>query len=120
LGYAFVFHVDHDALKYMVNKPQLSGQIARWILLLQEFTFTIEVRPGKKHANADHLSRLTTELGMEAIPDALPDAHLFAVDVVSPEYAVLIQYLTTQTFPITFMEKMKKNLIEKEYPIYYD
>ena len=36
LGYPFVFHVDHDALKYMINKPQLSGRIARWVLLLQE------------------------------------------------------------------------------------
>jgi len=25
LGYKFTFHVDHDALKYMINKPQLSG-----------------------------------------------------------------------------------------------
>ena len=24
LGYPFVFHVDHNALKYMINKPQLS------------------------------------------------------------------------------------------------
>ena len=29
LGYPFVFHMDHDALKYMINKPQLSGRIAR-------------------------------------------------------------------------------------------
>ena len=43
LDYPFVFHVDHDALKYMINKSQLSGQIARWVLLLQEFTFTIHV-----------------------------------------------------------------------------
>ena len=28
LGYPFVFHVDHDALKYMTKKPQLSGRIA--------------------------------------------------------------------------------------------
>ena len=34
LGYKFTFHIDHDALKYMVNKPQLSGRIARWVLLL--------------------------------------------------------------------------------------
>ena len=43
LDYLFVFHVDHDALKYMINKPQLSGRIARWVLLLQEFNFTIHV-----------------------------------------------------------------------------
>jgi hypothetical protein len=28
LGYKFIFHVDNDAFKYMVNKPQLSGRIA--------------------------------------------------------------------------------------------
>ena len=49
LGYKFTFHIDHDALKYMINKPQLSGRIARWVLLLQEFDFTINVRPGKIH-----------------------------------------------------------------------
>jgi hypothetical protein len=34
LGNKFVFHVDHDALRYMIDKPQLSGRIARWVLLL--------------------------------------------------------------------------------------
>ena len=47
LGYKFTFHIDHDALKYMVNKSQLSGRIARWVLLLQEFDFDVDVRPGK-------------------------------------------------------------------------
>jgi hypothetical protein len=28
LDYPFVFHVDHDALKYLINKPQLSEHIA--------------------------------------------------------------------------------------------
>ena len=116
LGYPFVFHVDHDALKYMINKPQLSGRIARWVLLLQEFQFTIEVRPGKQHANADHLSRLTNELGDKPIPDALPDAELFAVDVITEEYAEIIHYLTKQTFPSTFTETMKKQLIQKSAP----
>jgi hypothetical protein len=56
LEYKFTFYVDHDALKFMINKLQLSGKVARWVLLLQEFNFTIQVRPGKHHANADHLS----------------------------------------------------------------
>ena len=54
----FVFHVDHDALKYMINKPQLNGRITRWVLFLQEFNFTVEVRPDKNHANADYFLRL--------------------------------------------------------------
>ena len=43
LGYPFTFYVDHDALKYLINKPDLSGRLARWVLLLQEFNFTVVV-----------------------------------------------------------------------------
>ena len=47
LGYKTIFHTDHDSLKYLVNKPDLSGRIARWILLLQEFNYEVMVKPGK-------------------------------------------------------------------------
>ena len=116
LGYKFNFHVDHDALKYMINKPQLSGRIARWVLLLQEFNFTVQVRPGKNHANADHLSRLSEELGTEPIDDSFPDAQLFFIDTVSSEYAEIINYLQTNTFPTDFSTKQKNRLTLKSAP----
>ena len=28
LGYPFTFYVDHDALKYLINKPDPSGRLA--------------------------------------------------------------------------------------------
>lgn len=34
LGYKVMFHTNHNALKYMVNKPDLTGRVARWMLLL--------------------------------------------------------------------------------------
>ena len=34
------------------------GQLARWLEKLQEFNFEIVHRPGKKHSNADALSRI--------------------------------------------------------------
>jgi transposase InsO family protein len=37
--------------------PEPVGQQARWLELLEEYDFEIEHRPGKKHANADALSR---------------------------------------------------------------
>ena len=83
------------------------------MLLLQEFNFTIHVRPGKKHANADHLSWLTNELGGDPIPDFFLDSDLFVVDIISEEYADLIQYLTHQTFPPHFTAKMKTQLVHK-------
>ena len=36
----------------------LTGQHARWALMMQSFSFTMRHRPGAKHLNADALSRL--------------------------------------------------------------
>ena len=113
LGYKFTFHIDHDALKYMVNKPQLSGRIARWVLLLQEFDFDVDVRLGKKHANADFLSRLSKEVDPTSIDDSLLDAHLFNVDVIPIEYADVLYYLKNNTFPLEYIDKQKQQLVYK-------
>jgi hypothetical protein len=44
-----VFFVDHMALRYLVNKPDLSGRLVRWIFLLEEFDYTMEYKPGRMH-----------------------------------------------------------------------
>ena len=116
LGYKFTFHIDHDALKYMVNKPQLSGRIARWVLLLQEFDFDVDVRPGKKHANANFLSRLSKEVNPTSIDDSLHDAHLFNVDVIPVEYADVLYYLKNNAFPLEYTDKQKQKLVYKMRP----
>jgi hypothetical protein len=74
-----VFYVDHMAIKFLVNKPNLSGRLARWVLLLSKFDYTVEYKPGKTQLQADHLSRLSEDLGHSKIDDELPDAQLFAV-----------------------------------------
>ena len=33
LGNKFIFYVDHLTLQYLVNKPQVSGRLAWWLLL---------------------------------------------------------------------------------------
>ena len=99
LDYPFIFYVDHDALKYLINKPDLSGQLACWILLLQEFNFTVVVCPGKSHGNANVLSRLQPTGLPNAAPldDNLPNANLFEVDVIFPEYCGNINLLGNQS-----------------------
>ena len=49
LGRKFTFHVDHSALLYLVNKQALTGRLAQWMLLWQEFDFHIQHRPGVCH-----------------------------------------------------------------------
>ncbi|MCO5580356.1 hypothetical protein L7F22_034222 [Adiantum nelumboides] len=63
-----IFHVDHLALIYLVNKPHLSGRLARWILLLQEFDYVVIHTPGRLHVLAAKLKgyRFAAEaLGMK-------------------------------------------------------
>jgi hypothetical protein len=36
LGNKFVFYVDHMALVYLVNKPQVLGITTKWLLLFLE------------------------------------------------------------------------------------
>ena len=51
LSYPFTFYIDHDVLKYLINKPDLSGRFARWVLLLKEFNFIVVVCHSKSHRN---------------------------------------------------------------------
>ena len=43
----FVFIVDHQALVYLVNRPLITGRIARWLLLFQEFDFEVLYKSGR-------------------------------------------------------------------------
>ena len=108
LGYRIVFHTAHDSLKYLVNKPDLSGRIARWILLLQEFTYEVVVKSGKTNANADFLSRQRGTPAVESLNADFPDEfqdnqfpesvfHVEGEDV--SEFHEIITYLTERKYP---------------------
>ena len=72
-----MFHVDHQELLYLVNKPDIVGRIARWILLLQEFDYLVIHTLGRSHMVADYLSRLENgELPQDDLGE-LPDANSF-------------------------------------------
>nr|VZI45745.1 unnamed protein product [Spirometra erinaceieuropaei] len=53
----FIVRTDHQALKWLRNFKDAEGQVARWRELLEEFDFEVQYRPGKRHNNADTLSR---------------------------------------------------------------
>jgi hypothetical protein len=79
LGKRFTFHVDHSALVYLVSKASLTGKLARWTLLLQEYEFDIVHRPGAQHAVADYLSRLESGEAPAGVADDFPDAGIMTV-----------------------------------------
>jgi len=49
---------DHSALKYLFNKPNPPGRLARWIMTLRDYNFNTIHKKGKTHSNVDPLSRL--------------------------------------------------------------
>ena len=53
-GQRFKVQTDHASLIWLCRR----SQVARWLELLSEFNYTIEYRPGKRHGNADGMSRL--------------------------------------------------------------
>ena len=57
LGNSFTLVTDHEPLKWIMTTEKLTGKLARWSLLLQEYDFTVEHRKGVDNTNADCLSR---------------------------------------------------------------
>jgi hypothetical protein len=57
LGRRFRVRTDHQALVWLFTLREPKGRIARWIEILSSYDFSVEYRMGKKHLNADAMSR---------------------------------------------------------------
>ncbi|CAG2220004.1 unnamed protein product [Mytilus edulis] len=68
LGRRFVLRTDHNSLVWLMRFKHIEGQLARWLEELAQFDMEIVHRPGKKHLNADGLSR---------IPECLEDCDCY-------------------------------------------
>ena len=128
LEYQIIFHTDHDSLKYLVNKPDLSGRIARWILLLQEFNYEVMVKPGKANTNANYLSRQRGTKALEDIevefpyefqnePNRKEDQVLHITGEDESEFSDIIAYLVDRIYP-TGLSREEKNIFQHKVAPY--
>ena len=53
----FTLGTDHLSLRWLQKLYNGDGMLARWYMLLGQFSVTFEYRPGAQHANADGMSR---------------------------------------------------------------
>jgi len=58
LGNRFTFYVDHMPLVDLVNKPQVFGKLARWLLLFLEYNLKFIYKHGRPHLMVNALSGL--------------------------------------------------------------
>ena len=55
-GSQFTLRTDHSSLRWLQKFKNEDGMLARWYLLLGQFSVTFEYRPGSQHVNADGMS----------------------------------------------------------------
>jgi len=58
LGHEFKVRTDHSVLTWLKRTPDPIGQQARWLEIMEEFTFSVEHRAVVRHANAYAMSRV--------------------------------------------------------------
>ena len=59
-GKPFTIRTDHASLTWLTNFRNVEDMLARWLTILDPYSFTIVHRQGAKHGNADGLSRIIT------------------------------------------------------------
>lgn len=112
-SYEVFVHIDHSAIRFLMNKPITNGRFTRWLLLLQEFNITIVDRPGKENLVVDFLSRINHGGETEPVNDDFLDEHLFALSVKTPWFVVLANYLTTRKLPQHLTSREKQKVIKQ-------
>ena len=126
LGYWIVFHTDHDSLKYLVNKLDLSRRIARRILLLQEFTYEVVVKPGKANANADFLSQqrglatgesISADFLDEFLGGRIPESMFHIDSEGASKFKDIIGYLMEQKY-LEGLTRKEKSVFQNKVALY--
>ncbi|MCO5568216.1 hypothetical protein L7F22_021912 [Adiantum nelumboides] len=97
--YELLFQVD-------MVVPNLTGRLARWVLLLQEFEFEVIHRPRAQHVVVDYLSCLDFGEPSIGIADEFLDASLFFTRAVADEARLEQSTRRIPSIPWTWYEKM--------------
>jgi len=67
-GTKFLIRCDHKALNWILTTTDCTNnRLNRWRILLSEFDYDVEYKPGPQHAVADALSRIPIE-GLDTGP----------------------------------------------------
>lgn len=103
LGKMFVVFVDHMAFIYLVNNPQVSNRVFRWLLLFQKYDLSVVYKLGKIHSIVDILSYSQLGEATIGIRDYTLDVALFTIsqETIAQQFLdqldwinVVFQYLT--------------------------
>ena len=79
-GAQFTLRTDHSSLRWLQKVNNEDGMLARWYLLLGQFSVTFEYRPGAQYATADGMSRQCGQCRRPDCPVSSPDSSVVELD----------------------------------------
>ncbi|CAL2252689.1 unnamed protein product [Prunus armeniaca] len=124
VGAKVIIYTDHAALKYLLSKKDAKPRLIRWVLLLQEFDLEIKDKKGSENVVADHLSRLIIPAATEAdslpLSESFPDEQLFAVQINTPWFADIVNYLVKGVVHPDFSYQQKKKFLSDVKHYFWD
>ena len=80
------------------------------MLLLEEFDYTVEYKSGRMHLQADHLFRLSEEMGTSPIYDKFINDNLFLVTSSPDWYASTVEFLTTKRLLVEWTKESRRKV----------
>ena len=89
LGRRIALRTDHNSLVWLMRFKHIEGQLARWLEELVQFDMEIVHRSGKKHQNADGLSRIP----------ACGNATDIMLDRIQPNFLVVVVVSVREPIP---------------------
>ena len=96
----FILCTDHAAIQWLKTFKEPTGQLARWLERMSMFEFTIQHRPGKRHVNADELSRIQHEDTILALSEDIDNKINWPqLQQHDPFLIRVINWVETQTSP---------------------
>ncbi|KAM2922713.1 hypothetical protein COP2_039036 [Malus domestica] len=117
IGTKVIVFTDHAALKYLFTKKEAKSRLMRWMLLLQEFDIEIRDKKGCENVVADHLSRLVHKEESLPISETFPDEQLLSIEVSTPWYADLVNFLVSKQVPNT-LSKVQRDKLKHDARFY--
>ena len=79
-GAQFTLRMYHSSFRWLQKFRNGDGMLARWYMLLGQFSVTFEYRPGAQHANADGMSQQCVQCSRPDCPISSPDLRVMDLE----------------------------------------
>ena len=113
-GSAVTIITDHAPLQWLSSHKNTSSRLLRWALRLQDLKMNITYKPGRKHTNADALSRMINIISLSVdIPQMQKDDAFIANlrQTIQPPYILkddVLYYSESEKLKLVLPDNLQK------------